>query len=56
MIKLRILRETDNPGLSSKWALNAIAGILIRERLQEFEAHRREDDMQTEEEIGPMWP
>lgn len=26
MIKLRILRETDNPGLSSKWALNAITG------------------------------
>lgn len=56
MIKLRILRERNYPRLSSKWGLKAITGILIREGLRDFEAHRREDDVQTKAEIGLMWP
>lgn len=53
----RIFRGRVYPGLLSKWDLNAVTWVLIRERLREFENHRREgDDVKTEAEVGLMWP
>ena len=56
MIKLRILRWGDDPGLSG-WALNAIPGVLIRERQREiWHREKRRGHVTIEAKVREMWP
>lgn len=61
MIKLRILRGSVYLGFLSRWALNTITCIFIRERQSFRETSPpnppgREGDVKTEAEIGVMGP
>ena len=56
VIKLRIVRRRDNPGLSV-WAPNIITSILMTEKQREILCkHRRKGDIKMEAESGMKQP